>query len=87
MRGVANIIINLIILLIIVPIIYIVGGYIVNTVIDNVDTSMLGPNGEQIVNYVRTVWVYLPIIMIMIGILWSIAKATWREGWTDVQEV
>ena len=87
MRGVANIVIGLIILLIFVPIFYIIGGYIVNSIVKNVDPSMLGPNGQQVIDYILTVWDYLPIIMIMIGILWAIAKAMWREGWTDVQEI
>jgi len=82
-RGVANILVQVLIALFVVPIVYVIGGFVLRKVLDSVPTSHLSSEASAILAYLDAVWNYWPIIAIVIVIVWAIAAAQRREPWYE----
>ena len=82
--GIAYILISLIIVFTIIPIVYIVGGYIVSKIYVSVDTSdIVTPQSRNIINYLLMIWDYWPVLAVIVGIIWAIVVSQKREPWYD----
>ena len=83
-KGVAYILIALIIVLTIVPLVYIVGGYVVSQVYRAVNTSeIVTPHSRSVLDYILMIWDYWPVLAVVIGILWAILVAQKHEPWWE----
>ena len=85
-KGLANVVVQLIIFLTIIPLVYVVGGYVVKYVIDALPSSELTPMSSQVITHIVTIWDWLPLILIVVAIIWAIAAAQRREPQYDVEE-
>jgi len=84
MRGVAYILVNLLIVFTILPIIYLIGGYLVNSVYNSVyKDELASPLAKQVLDAARLHWDYFFIIAFFIALIWAVVASQRREGWYE----
>jgi len=87
MKGVAYILITLIIVMMIIPIVYVIGGYVVSRLYTAVNTTdIITPFSKTVLEHIMTVWDYWPVIAIIVCLVWAVLEAQRREPWWERSE-
>jgi hypothetical protein len=85
-RGVANILVQMLIALLIVPIVFLVGGFVLQQIVNAFPTGDMPSQAQTTLYYIQQVWNYWPIIAVIVIIIWAIAASQRREPWYDIEE-
>ena len=85
-RGVANILVQMLIALLVVPIVFIIGGFVLQQIVSVFPAGDMSPQAQTTLYYLQQVWNYWPIIAVVVIIIWAIAASQRREPWYDIEE-